>query len=91
MSHRTYLVRVDGRGRLVLPAQVRRELGVDRGDALVLEEAAGGVRLRSVREVAAAGRGLFASAGDTRELVDELLEERRREARSEADAAPLPR
>lgn len=88
MSHTTskrYLVHVGERGRLVLPADLRRELGVDRGDAVVLDETRGGIRLRSAREVAGSARGMFASAAKHRTLVDELLDERRREAKRESE------
>lgn len=71
----------------MLPAELRRDLAVDSGDALVIEHRPGALRIRSAREVAAAGRGMFASAGDGRALVDELLAERRHEARREAKDA----
>jgi AbrB family looped-hinge helix DNA binding protein len=85
-SGKRYLVHVGERGRMVLPADLRRDLNVRRGDVVILEELRGGtVSLRSARDVAASARGLFASAGDDRSLVDELLEERRAEARREAE------
>ena len=90
-SSKRYLVHVGERGRLVLPADLRRELKVERGDVMVLEELRGDVRLRSARNVAASARGLFASAGDDRNLVDELLEERHREAMREAEESKTPR
>jgi AbrB family looped-hinge helix DNA binding protein len=82
-SKKQYVVRLGDRGRVVLPADLRRELGVGRGDALVFDTTSGDVRLRNAREVAAAARGMFASAADDRNLVDELLDERRREAKRE--------
>ncbi len=87
MSHMRYTVQLGERGRLVLPAPLRRELGLDEGAQLVLELDGATVRLIPARDVAHAGRGLLADDEPERSLVDELLAERRDEAEREAGAA----
>ena len=44
-----YKLRVDGQGRMVLPAALRKELGVERGGQLTLDVARDEVRLSSAR------------------------------------------
>lgn len=86
MSHmERFTVQLGERGRLVLPAPLRRALGLHDGDQLVLDVDGDTIRLAKAREIAAAGRGMFADkAGPS--MVDELLGERRAEARRESDA-----
>jgi len=74
--------RLDGRGRLVLPIEVRRRLGLRPGDELKISEEADGVlRVESRR---AAARSLIGSAGRASgSVVKELREERRRQAAAE--------
>lgn len=80
-------VRLDGRGRLALPADVRRRLAVSPGELVVLDEAeGGGLRVRSLRAVAEALRGSVRHPGES--LVDELIAGRRAAAaRDAADGA----
>lgn len=74
------------RGRIVLPAGVRAQLGLTTGSRLLLStESDGSLRLRPYRAVADAGRGLLAGLG-AGSMVDELIEERRASAAAE-DAA----
>jgi AbrB family looped-hinge helix DNA binding protein len=80
---RTDLVVVGDRGRLVLPAAVRAELGLSAGSRLLLSrEPDGSLRLRPYRAVADAGRGLLADLGPG-SMVDELIAERRAAAAAE--------
>lgn len=74
------------RGRLVLPAQLRREAGLRQGDELLVVHEDGVVRLVSRRRLAGAGRGMFAAAAEGRDLISELLGERREEALREDEA-----
>ncbi len=84
MAHaETYTVRLGERGRLVLPAELRRRAGLRQGQELVLIYAGGVVRLATRRELARSGRGMFSHAGRGRDLVSELIRERREEARRE--------
>jgi AbrB family looped-hinge helix DNA binding protein len=80
----SFTVQVGARGRLVLPAATRDRLGVKTGDRMVLTvEADGSVRLRTFADVARATKGIFADIQPHRRLSDELIRERRREARRE--------
>jgi bifunctional DNA-binding transcriptional regulator/antitoxin component of YhaV-PrlF toxin-antitoxin module len=89
MSHKRYTVHVGERGRLVLPAEVRRCLDVVRGDVLALDfdEASQTLRLRTAGEVARSGRGLLRDLAPGVDLTAELLADRRQEAERE-NAAP---
>jgi bifunctional DNA-binding transcriptional regulator/antitoxin component of YhaV-PrlF toxin-antitoxin module len=86
MTHRrTFSVRLGDRGRLVLPSEVRAILEVEPGDRFtaVLEDD-GSVRLVGARAAARRGRGLLRQrVPRTGSLVDELIAERRDEARRE--------
>ncbi len=77
--------RLDDRGRLVLPVELRRRMGLRAGDELSIREEADGVlRVESPR---AAARALIGTAGSvTGSVVEELHAERRREAAAEQDA-----
>lgn len=85
MAHAERQVIVGDRGRLVLPADVRSELGIEAGARMLLStERDGSLRLRPYRSVADQNRGLLADLAPAGEsMVGELLAERRREAASE--------
>jgi AbrB family looped-hinge helix DNA binding protein len=85
MAHAERHVVVGDRGRLVLPADVRSELGIEAGTRMLLStEGDGSLRLRPYRSVADQSRGLLADLGPAgASMVDELLDERRREAAAE--------
>jgi len=78
VSHIDYPVRLGDRGRLVLPAEVRRAMDVTTGDELVARLDGDSVHIVSRRQLARQARGSLAPTG--RDLVDELLAERRAEA-----------
>jgi AbrB family looped-hinge helix DNA binding protein len=90
MSHKRQAVErqivLGDRGRVVLPFEVRTQLGLETGSRLLLStEADGSMRLRPYRSVADTNRGLLvglAPAGES--VVDELLAERRQEAEDES-------
>jgi AbrB family looped-hinge helix DNA binding protein len=91
MAHteiQTYSVRLGDRGRLVLPAELRRRAGLREGQELVLIYANGVVHLATRQELTRAARGMFSGVGRGRDLVAELIAERREEARREASARP---
>lgn len=74
--------RVDERGRLVLPAAVRRRLELRPGDdVIVSEEPDGSVRVRSRRRAAQSLIGLADRIDHS--AVDDLREERNSETRDE--------
>ncbi len=79
----TFHVRLGDRGRVVLPAELRRAAGLSEGDELTVTLEADGLRLVGRRELARAGRGSLAHLGSDRDLVGELLDERRAESASE--------
>jgi AbrB family looped-hinge helix DNA binding protein len=74
--------RLDGRGRLVLPAELRRRLGLGVGDEVTISEQGDGVlRVQSRR---AAARALIGSAGTAkRSVLTELHADRHRQAAAE--------
>lgn len=79
-----YTIRVDDRGRFVVPAAVRQELGLKDGDRFVLRvEADGGLLLTNMREQLRKMQGELMGHAPGRSLSEELLADRRREAESE--------
>lgn len=86
MAHaKTYPLELGARGRLVIPAAVRRRLELSTGSRLVLSvEPDGSLRLTSARARAERLRGLLAEVSPERKLTDELIAERRAEGRAEA-------
>lgn len=85
MSHGTIdTVRLGARGRLVLPAAIRERLAIGEGDKLVLTVEDGRtIRITSLRDLAEQMQGILKDAASGRSLVDELIAERRKEARNE--------
>ncbi len=74
--------RLDERGRVVLPADLRRRLEMRPGDELVVTEEAGGtVRLQSRRSAAHALLGLAGRLDHS--AVDDLRDDRRVDATTE--------
>lgn len=78
----TMVVEVGPKGRIVIPAGIRRELGLAQGSELVALVEGGGVLLLPRVEVKRRLRSMF--AGVQGSLASELIAERRREAESEA-------
>ncbi|MBA2376851.1 MAG: AbrB/MazE/SpoVT family DNA-binding domain-containing protein [Rubrobacter sp.] len=84
----TYTLTVGDRGRLVLPASVRRDLGLKKGDRIsLIVRPDGEMKLVSWREAARRARGMYAHLAPGRSLVDELIAERREEARREDEGS----
>jgi AbrB family looped-hinge helix DNA binding protein len=80
----SYSVLLGEKGRIVVPSEVREELGLTTGERLQLVvDADGSLRLISARRAAARLKGLFAHLTRGRSLADELVEERRRAAEAE--------
>lgn len=81
----TFRVQLGDRGRLVLPAEVRRRLNLHTGDDLVLiVEHDGSIRMTTGHQVVRESRGMYGRRAPRRSLVDELIAERRDEARRES-------
>lgn len=82
MAARGGTARLDERGRVVLPADLRRRLEMRPGDELVVTEEAGGtVRLQSRRSAAHALLGLAGRLDHS--PVDDLRDDRRVDAATE--------
>jgi len=76
------------RGRLVLPAEVRRLLAVKEGDRILLTVGRSGrLSLVPMASVVRSARGMLRRVAEGRNLSDELIRDRRREAARE-DAEP---
>lgn len=71
-------------GRIVIPAEFRRELGLQTGDEVILRLIDGEVRIRTRREAIKEAKAIVRKhVKKGRSLVDELNEERRAEAKRE--------
>src|ERR1700726_923229 len=78
------VTRVSKGGRVVIPAQYRKALGLNPGDEVILLLEEGAIRSLTPREAARRAQALvrfYIPAG--RRLADELIAERRQEARRE--------
>lgn len=74
------------RGRLVLPAEVRRRLDLQAGELLVIDFAdEDSLVVRKATDVAHSHRGFLRGSTPDRDLAAELIAERRLEDEREAD------
>ena len=79
-----YRVRVAAGGRIVIPAEVRQELGVKEGDELILSPSECGYRMSTVEQVVREAQAYFRQFKRPGvSVVDEFIEERRQEAAKE--------
>ncbi len=77
-------VRVDAAGRVVIPAELRQKLGIEPGQELILAEDGKGIHLQTFAQAARAAQEAFAPYHiPGQSLVDELIHERREEAKRE--------
>lgn len=87
----TYSAKIIKGGKIVIPAELRRELGFAEGDRLVLEREGESLVIKSyhqiVREVQQAFRPFKPQNGSS--IVDELIAERREEAQREDADLPV--
>lgn len=75
---------MDPQGRVLLPAPVRRQLGLEKGDELLLEiDDDGRVALATAELAWRRAQSLFDGVSRDSSVVDELLAERRAEAARE--------
>jgi AbrB family looped-hinge helix DNA binding protein len=80
-THRT---KVSNGGRIVIPSEYRKAMGLSVGDDVVIRLEKGELRLNSLRESVKAAQDLVRSyVGKNRSLADELIKERRSEAKRE--------
>jgi AbrB family looped-hinge helix DNA binding protein len=81
-----YTIRAGERGRLVLPVALRKRIGLQEGDRLVITvEADNSLRLISLSQQIQKAQGLFKNIAPGISLADELIEERRLEAKEEQE------
>jgi len=84
MRAESFRVRMDSNGRIVVPAEVRKELRLEPGEALTLIVQDNAVRIISLREALKQVQALARKkTGGRTGLVDEFIAERRREAERE--------
>jgi AbrB family looped-hinge helix DNA binding protein len=77
-------VQIGPQGRLVIPAPLRRSLGFETGDILILRIEEGRLILEKTETIKQRLKGRFAQLPPTTSLADELIAERREEAKREA-------
>lgn len=70
-------------GRLVIPAPLRRSLGLEEGDRLVARQDGNRLVLEKPEQIKQRLKARFAQVPAERRLVEELLAERRQESRRE--------
>jgi len=80
----TQSVKIINGGKLVIPAQFRREMGIGAGDTVVVELAQGELRIRSLSSAIKKAQAIVKKfvPADVR-LADELIAERKAEAKRE--------
>jgi AbrB family looped-hinge helix DNA binding protein len=85
MAHtEAFRVQLGDRGRLVLPAEVRKRLNLHDGDELlVMVSPDGSLRLTSPGQVVRETRGVYRARAGNRSLANELIAERRAEVKRE--------
>jgi AbrB family looped-hinge helix DNA binding protein len=76
-------VHLGRQGRLVIPVALRQLLGFEAGDKLVAREEAGRLILEKQAMVKQRLKARFIQLPKERSLADELIEERRKEAKTE--------
>jgi AbrB family looped-hinge helix DNA binding protein len=76
---------MDKAGRLLIPARMRRQLGLRPGDPVILEAGETGLQVRPYRKAIEEAQAIIRKyiPDPDRSLVDELIQERRREAARE--------
>ena len=80
-------VRLGSEGRVVIPAEIRRELELRPGEVLVAQMESGKVvleKLEAIRARSGSLRGRWKKRSDEPSMADELLDERREEATRES-------
>ena len=77
------VTKLDRHGRVVIPAEHRRALGLEEGDAVVVSLNEGELRILSRTEAIKRAQDMVRKYTKGRSLVDELIAERRAEAARE--------
>ncbi|WP_070154014.1 AbrB/MazE/SpoVT family DNA-binding domain-containing protein [Sphingobium phenoxybenzoativorans] len=79
----TYSAKVIAGGKIVIPAELRRELGFQTGDMLVIEREGNGLMIKTYDQVVREVQAEFKSLIKHPFTVDEFLAEKRLEAEKE--------
>lgn len=86
MVQKTAIARINENGRIVIPADIRKEMGLNQGDAVVMTLENGILKIEShqvrVRQVQ---ESLSKLIPPSRQLSDELAQSREREVRQEME------
>lgn len=78
--------RMNGQGRVVIPAECRAAAGIKPGDDLLIEPVGEGeLRVRTRQAALKRAQEIVAKYSSGRDLVAELIAERREEARRESE------
>ncbi len=84
MSTQEIRLRLSENGRVVIPAQVRKALGVEAGDEIILEQEQNAFRITTQQQrIAEARKRILRYIKPGARLVDELIAERREAAKHE--------
>jgi len=79
-----YILDIELEGRLTLPQEIQQILNLESGDRLILTlEDSGTLQLVSLKQQVKKLRGFLKDKSPDRNLVDELIQERRQEYLSE--------
>ena len=76
-------MRVDPQGRIVIPASMRRSLAIKPGEDLLIRVEDGRLVLERREQVLERVQSWFAKVPETVNMADELIAQRREEARKE--------
>jgi len=79
-------VAVDARGRLLIPSEIRKQLGFKEGDCVIVEPIGPGeFKVTRLKDAVERARGMYRHLRHTGQSVsDELIAERRQESKEEA-------
>lgn len=78
-------VNIGKQGRLVIPAGLRRSLGLSEGDRLIAREEDGRLVFEKPESIHQQLQAMFTHVPDKRSLADELIAERREAAKKESE------
>lgn len=76
-------VHLGRQGRLVIPSALRRKLGFKAGDALIARQEEGRLVLEKTETIKLRVKARFSQVPDDTSLADELIAERREDAKKE--------
>jgi len=80
----TYHAKVITGGKIVIPADLRRELGIADGDTVIIaRDKAGSLSIKTHAQVVSEGQRAYRAMLDAPFTVDEFIADRRRDAESD--------